>query len=162
MSITPTEIAQMWRQVNRQMRELARSTVDRHDLPPLAIPVIHHVRKEPGITVSELARKIGAAKSHISTLTDGLVRDGYLDKQSDPADQRLIRIYLTQSARELLSAHEDQWQAMWAAVFEELPEKDLEDLGRFLRNLLGAFERANDLHKNENSPAEQIGVNSGE
>lgn len=162
MSITPTEIAQLWRRVNREMRELVRSTVSQHDLPPLAFPVLYHIRKEQGVTVSELARRIGAAKSHISTLTDTLARDGYIEKQSDPSDQRLIRMYLTRSAADLLQEHEERSQAMWATVFEQLPEKDLEDLGRFLRNLLGAFEHANAAYRTDTAVTDQIGVNHGE
>lgn len=161
MSTTPTEIAQLWRQVNRQMRELARSTHEQHDLPPLAFPVLFHIRKEPGITVSELARKIGAAKSHISTLTDTLARDDFLEKRSDPADQRLIRLYLKQAAIDLLQKHEEHSQAMWAQVFNELPEQDLEDLARFLRNLLEAFERANEAYRTDITATEKIGVNHG-
>lgn len=166
MSITATEVAQLWRHVNREMRELIRSTVKHDDLPPLTFPVLFHIRKEPGITVSELARKIGAAKSHISTLTDGLVRDGYIEKQSDPSDQRLIRMYLTAAAVTLLKEHEERAQAMWAMVLEELPERDLEDLARFLRNLLGAFERARATYQSEAAPADQatqqIGVKPSE
>lgn len=142
MPTTPTEVAQLWRRVNREVRELIRSTAKRDDLPPLTFPVLFHIQKEPGITVSELARKIGAAKSHISTLTDGLERDGYIEKQSDPSDQRLIRMYLTSAAVSLLNEHEERAQAMWAMVLQQLPEQDLEDLARFLRNLLAAFERA--------------------
>lgn len=166
MSITPTEVAQLWRYVNREMRELVRSTVKRPELPPLTFPVLFNIRKEPGITVSELARKIGAAKSHISTLTDGLVRDGYIEKQSDPSDQRLIRMYLTSAAVTLLKEHEERAQAMWAMVLQELPEQDLEDLARFLRNLLEAFERAKTTYNAEavhaEQTAEQIGVNPSE
>src|SRR5690606_5764279 len=59
MPTTPTEVAQLWRRVNREVRELIRSTAKRDDLPPLTFPVLFHIQKEPGITVSELARKIG-------------------------------------------------------------------------------------------------------
>lgn len=144
MATTPSEIAQLWRRVNRQMHGLIRSVVEQYDLPPLAFPVLDRIGRDPGITISALARKLGTAKSHISTLTDQLARDGYVEKGSDPNDQRVIRLYITDTARELLRHHHERAEAMWATVFQELPERDLEDLGRFLRTLSEAFARAID------------------
>lgn len=144
MSLSTTEIAQLWRHVNRQMHELFRSTVQQYDLPPVAYLVLRHIQKEPGINVSQLARRLGIAKSHVSNTTEHLAREGFVEKRSDPSDQRILRLYLSESAQGRLDEMGNRSQAVWTLVFEEFPEDDLQDMARLLRLLLPALERANE------------------
>lgn len=142
MATTPTDIAQLWRRVNRHLRDLMRAAAGDSCLPPLTLPVLHRIESHPGITVSELARQVGTVKSHVSKLIDQFSKDGYVEKHSDPADQRVIRLYLTAAGARLIQEHHERAHAIWAMVLRELPESDLEQLGSFLQTLCAAFERA--------------------
>lgn len=149
INMTPSELAQLWRQVNRQMRELFRSAVDGYDLPPMAYWVLRRVRKEPGITISQLARRLGTVKSHVSTIADQLVKRVLIEKRPDPHDQRVVKLYLTPEAKGQLESMGDRSEAIWAIVFEELPATQRDELGEFLRTLLVALERAQKKAKKE-------------
>lgn len=143
MSIKPAEIAHLWHHVNRQMHDLFRTTVQKYDLPSMAYPVLRHIQKEPGITVSQLSRRFGTAKSHISKIADQLMRENFIEKRTDPSDQRILRLYLTPSALRSLKGMGDRATKLWAAVLDELPENESEDLLRFLRKLLEALVQVN-------------------
>lgn len=144
MSVTTAEIVHLWRQANRQMRGLIRQAVGHYDLPPMAFPLLRHIQDEPGITVSELARRLSTAKSHVSNTIEQLVKEGLVERQSDPADQRMLRLYLSEAATKQLEDMARRTDEAWMLVFEEFPEAELEDVARFLNGLLRALERAND------------------
>lgn len=143
MSASINEIAHLWHHVSRQMYELFRTTVQQFDLPSMAYPMLRQIHHEPGITVSELSRRLGTAKSHVSELADLLVREKFIEKRSDPQDQRLLRLYLTSTALEGLNAMRERANELWNALLEELPEGAAEELLRFLRTFHAALVRVN-------------------
>lgn len=54
-----------------------------------------------GLPISEVAARAGLAKSSMTTIVRGLVRDGFVRLDRDPSDHRVKRLYLTPRAREL-------------------------------------------------------------
>lgn len=54
------------------------------------------------MTHSELADCCGVTKGTITGLVDGLERDGYVERQAEPNDRRVMMIELTQAGRSLL------------------------------------------------------------
>ena len=142
MPVTPLEIAQLWRHVNRRMRALFRSAAREYDVPPFSFMLLRRIEEEPGITLSDLARCSGASKSHTSTIVDQLVQEGYVEKRSDPADQRVTRLHLTDAARRRFEGIEELAKDVWTIILQELPDAGIDDVERFLRSLLEAAERA--------------------
>lgn len=149
MSATPVEIAVLWWHVNREMRSLLQRVGKECELPPFSFMLLRHIKEEPGITLSELARRVGAAKSHISTTLEHLVREGYVEKRSDPSDQRIQRLHATEAARRFFARMGDRAQGVWAVVLEEY-DGPSDEVARFLTALLGALERANARMEREN------------
>lgn len=143
MAATPMEIAVLWRQVNRRMRELLARAGKEFDLPPFSFMLLCRIKEEPGVSLSELSRLIGAAKSHTSTTVEQLVRDGYVEKRSDPKDQRVIRLHVTEAGRRLFASLGDRAQGVWTIVLEEY-DGTSEEVASFLERILAAVERANE------------------
>ncbi|MGC4987196.1 MarR family winged helix-turn-helix transcriptional regulator [Streptomyces sp. DT193] len=52
----------------------------------------------PGIGVSEAAKELYLAGNSVSTLVNRLVADGYLVRETDPADRRAARLLSTPAA----------------------------------------------------------------
>lgn len=144
MPVTAGEISQLWRHVNREMREVWRSTVETYDFPPMTFWLLRNIAKEPGITVSELSRRVGAAKSHTSNLIDQLVQAEYVEKQTDSSDQRIFRLYLLDSAERLLGGVDERMEEVWAEVCAQFAPGELEQIERSLCSLLDALQRANE------------------
>lgn len=111
------------------------------DLPFGALIRLRHIAVEPGVTIGELARRSGTVKSHVSKMMEQLVRQGYVEKRTDPADQRLVRVYVTRSAA--VAEMETRAREAWSGVVDEIPEAQLEQVVRGLRILLAALEQAN-------------------
>lgn len=138
------EIGELFRQVNREIHERFRHAFKEKEMPPfgtmIMLRVIDH---HPGVTVSELARRSGMVKSHISKTLEQLESQGQVEKRPDPEDQRLLRIFLTRAAREDIKQKEALATALWSEVLEQLPDAELEAAVRGLRVLRDAFGKAN-------------------
>lgn len=90
---------------------------------------------EPGISQEQLARRIYANKSNVARQLAALEESGYVRRDSDGADKRVLRVYPTQKARELLPLILEK-QARWEHfVTEPLSETELEQAAAILAKL---------------------------
>lgn len=135
-----TDIGQLWQRVSRQMHERLRSAFRDSCLPPMALGLLLKIERHPGVTVSDLARQAGAAKSHISRTTDQLVKQGYLEKRPDAVDQRLIRLHLTETATEVMTDLAARTKGMWTDLLRELTEDERATVSSALEILASALE----------------------
>ncbi len=138
-----TEIGELWRQVNRQMHDRFKQVFRDSDLPFGAMIALRHIQQMPGVTVSELARRSGVVKSHVSSMMDQLARRRYVEKRTDPEDQRLVRVYVAQGAVDQMAEMETRMREAWSGALDEVPDDQLEEVARGLRILLTALENAN-------------------
>lgn len=146
------EIGSLWHATNRAAHDRMRNAFRGCDQPIGTLFLLRHVKSEPGLTISELARQTGMVKSHISKMVDQLVAKGYAEKRADKSDQRLVRIYVNEAGVESLDTMERMAKAAWAEVAEHVPDEELPGLVQGLRVLLGAIERANGKASEETPP----------
>jgi DNA-binding MarR family transcriptional regulator len=92
--------------------------------------------EEDGLRMSELARRARLSKQTLTTLVPRLVRDGLIERRSDPGDGRAALVFLTTRAR--------AFAPVAAAVLTELDDevarlastRDLATTTRVLRALM--------------------------
>jgi len=146
------EIGELWRSINRGIHEHFRQAFRGCDLPPGAWILLRHIEQQPGVTINELARRSGTVKSHVSKMMEQLVRQGYVEKRTDPADQRLVRVYATRSAAEAMAEMNGRANEAWAAVVAEIPKGQLAEVVRGLKILLEALEKSQRKATRESPP----------
>lgn len=112
------------RDVNRGLGRYVKEVLNEHDIPITIGLISRQITSEPGITISELARRTGIAKSHISKNIQELEKRGWVEKREDAADQRLLHLYLTPRAQQHLAmASADVRQRINQLVTGIPPEK---------------------------------------
>lgn len=116
MSYEHERLVDLLHDVNRKMAEHVREVFRDREIPVAFRAVGAVLMSEPGVTVSDLARRTGMAKSHISNTVEEMSRRGWVEKRADPRDQRRLRLYLTQAATE------HRWRQVREAVRERLAE----------------------------------------
>lgn len=133
----------LMRDVNRGLFEMARRVKQQNGLPPLSLRVIGSIMTTPGTTVSEIARQTGLAKSHVSRTVVRLCELGFAEKRSDPADQRLVRIYPTPTAREPMMEMRRAMREQLSAALGSISEDQGAAVIDGLRVLKAALDRCN-------------------
>jgi DNA-binding MarR family transcriptional regulator len=63
--------------------------------------VLAGISSEEGISAGDLGKSLGLDPATLSGVLDRMSERGWIVKETDPDDKRLLRLYLTQEARNL-------------------------------------------------------------
>jgi DNA-binding MarR family transcriptional regulator len=98
--------------VQRLIRRRLRSEMTMPRLRGAEVELLRLVEVRPGIGISDAAKELFLASNSVSTLVNQLVRDGFMIRETDPADRRAARLQLTETAKTRLG----DWHARRAAL----------------------------------------------
>jgi DNA-binding MarR family transcriptional regulator len=94
----PDELADALVGIQRLLRRRLRAGLTVPRLRGAEVELLRLVEARPGIGVSEAAKELYLAGNSVSTLVNHLAADGYLVRETDPADRRAARLLLTEAA----------------------------------------------------------------
>lgn len=124
--------------VQRLIRRRLRRGMSAPRLRGAEVELLRLVATRPGIGVSVAARELYLAGNSVSTLVNQLVRDGYLVRETDPADRRAARLLPTEAAEARLRDWRERRTALvrrQVARLDEVDRKALEAALPALRKL---------------------------
>lgn len=75
-----------------------------HGTPLSHVQVLAMLNDVGTMSVSEISRRLGIAKPNITPLVDRLYECGYVDRQHDENDRRVVNIVLLDAGKEKLAA----------------------------------------------------------
>ena len=75
-----------------------------HGTPLSHVQVLAMLNDVGTMSVSEISRRLGIAKPNITPLVDRLYESGYVDRQHDENDRRVVNIVLMEAGKEKLAA----------------------------------------------------------
>ena len=75
-----------------------------YHIPLSHVQVLALLNDNGSLSVSEISRRLGIAKPNITPLVDRLFEAGYVDRQHDENDRRVVNIVLLPAGMEKLSA----------------------------------------------------------
>ncbi|WP_416972726.1 MarR family winged helix-turn-helix transcriptional regulator [Streptomyces sp. 4F14] len=109
-------------------------------LPPAELDVLRQVLDSPGTGVGVLAQALGMHASNVSTTVRGLVAQGLVRREPDPADRRAVRLFPTMAAVQGMALIEGQWARLFAdglAALSPAERAALSGAAPALRSLAG-------------------------
>jgi DNA-binding MarR family transcriptional regulator len=124
----PEELAAALVGVQRLIRRRLRSQMTVPRLRGAEVELLRLVEARPGIGISEAARELCLASNSVSTLVNQLARDGYLVRETDPADRRAARLLLTAAAKDRLSDWRERRATLVRGQVARLDEADRDAL----------------------------------
>lgn len=92
---------------------------------------IHMLKKvgdSPGIYISEMARHFNITRAVVSKTVIKLERDGLVRKEADPADKKLVCLYLTQKGQKACDIHNALHRESDGGIFEFLDDLKSEEM----------------------------------
>lgn len=128
-------------EINQGMGKYARAVLAEHEMPMSLLMISKHIKAEPGITVSEMARRTGIAKSHVSNQIRRLEEQGWVEKRSDQDDQRILRLYLSDLGSHELHLIGTKIRKQFNAQVADIPEQRAQELLADLQEIKQAMER---------------------
>ena len=109
-----------------------------HHFKPQLTPIYLHVLsivREKKATMTELSNEILLSKQQMTPIIDKLVTEGFVQREYDAIDRRIIRISITSSGFQLCEHAKDQTIKILQNKLESLNEKDLISLNNVINEL---------------------------
>ncbi len=94
--------------------------------------VLHFLWEQEGLTQTELAGKLKITAATMTKMLQRMEKSGFIQRRSDDTDQRVTRVYLTSTGREVKGALEGIWQTLEADTFANFSPEERALLRRFL------------------------------
>jgi DNA-binding MarR family transcriptional regulator len=110
--------------VQRVIRRRVRGGMNEPRLRGAEVELLRLVVERPGIGVSDAAKELYLAGNSVSTLVNHLVRDGYLIRETHPADRRAARLLSTEAAEARLRAWRERRATLVRRQVARLDEGD--------------------------------------
>lgn len=123
------------RKITKIAREIGRftaRTMRADGVGTAEFDLIHAIRKNPGITQSEICKLLGADKGAVAKQTANLEAKGYLHREINPADGRSQLIYPTERAQCLKNSKARIESVFYEWLLSSLDEADQQEFARLL------------------------------
>lgn len=103
------------------------------------VHILEAVEKSPSNMMSAIAKRLMVTQGTLTVSTTKLVKKGYLERCKDESDKRIVRLVLTDKAKNVLKTHNDFHEKMIDHLLNELDIDKEQELILSLRNLMDFF-----------------------
>lgn len=107
-----------------------------HGTPLSHVQVLAMLQDAGTMSVSEISRRLGIAKPNITPLVDRLFESGYVDRQHDENDRRVVNIVLLPAGEEKLAAIRATIARQIQVQSEDLSVSEFRELNDSLASLV--------------------------
>lgn len=107
-----------------------------HGTPLSHVQVLAMLQDVGTMSVSEISRRLGIAKPNITPLVDRLFESGYVDRQHDENDRRVVNIVLLPAGEEKLAAIRATISRQIQAQVEGLSVSEFRELDESLASVV--------------------------
>ena len=119
------------------------------DLVPAHGDLFTHLFGGKSLMVTELAERTGRTKSTVSVLAGKLEKAGYLLREPDPADARLLRLQLTPKGEALDAVFSEISEELHRRMLAALGSDDLAQLERLLEKSTRIFTQESEASESD-------------
>lgn len=134
---TPLSVLQRFRVVIRTAQRHSQWIERQSGVTGAQLWAMQELSEKPGLRVGELANLMALHQSTASNMIDKLETGGILRKERNSADQRVVRLFLTDKGTELLATAPSPARGVLPEALRLLKAEDLSRLQADLDTLLG-------------------------
>jgi DNA-binding MarR family transcriptional regulator len=98
--------------------------------------VLRILMAEDGLKASEVADRAWSSPGTLTSVVGTLVRDGFVERRADQADRRVVRLYITEQGRALITYYVSQAAARWRKAFDFVSGDDEAVVRRFFVSMI--------------------------
>lgn len=127
-----------------------------HDVEWSAQILLKHLANEGPMRASAIAESLHSDPSTVSRQVAALVKDGLVERKSDPEDGRASILVLTAKADAVLADHEELRVRHFAEMLTDWNERDLCRFAALLRRFTDDFEKSSNSFITERTAARRL------
>jgi DNA-binding MarR family transcriptional regulator len=98
--------------------------------------VLRVLMARDGLKSTEVAEQAWSTPGTVTSVVGTLVRGGFVERRPDETDRRVVRLYLTDQGRALISYYVPQAAGRWRKAFDFVDEADEAVIRQFLIQMI--------------------------
>ncbi|MBC3869744.1 MarR family winged helix-turn-helix transcriptional regulator [Undibacterium oligocarboniphilum] len=102
--------------------------------------IIQELQEAAGLRVGEIAKRLSIHQTTTSNLLDGLVKKGYVNKERDPEDQRVVKVHLTSQGKSLLKRAPQPARGLLPEAMRKMSDDSIVSLHAGLQEILDSMD----------------------
>jgi MarR family transcriptional regulator, organic hydroperoxide resistance regulator len=123
-------------QVCQAYRGLSDTFIDQIGMHRAQAVVLCRLYAHDGMTQSEMGDQLSVQGATVTNMLQRMEESGFITRRRDPEDNRLVRVYLTQSGREKERSITEQFLKLEGTLFRGINEDDRALFRRILNQML--------------------------
>jgi DNA-binding MarR family transcriptional regulator len=101
--------------------------------------VLRILMSEDGLKASEVADRAWSTLGTLTSVVNTLARDGFVERKPDETDRRVVRLYITDQGRAVITYYVSQAAARWRKAFDFVDSDDEAVVRRFFTQMIDHF-----------------------
>lgn len=116
----------------RKVRKCFYEIAQAYGMAPAQLGALRKLWKSDGVTNTELGEQLSLKTSTVTALIDRMERDGFVFRERNKEDRRVVNIRLTEKGKELKGSVPDLESVIIDRLRAEFSEAELHELMRLL------------------------------
>jgi DNA-binding MarR family transcriptional regulator len=108
-------------------------------ISPAGLGVLRVLLAGDGLKSSDVAARGWSSPGTLTSVVDTLVREGYVERRSDPEDRRVVRLYVTDEGRRICEDYLTLAGPQWRTAFDFVSPDDEPVIRKFFIDMIGQF-----------------------
>jgi DNA-binding MarR family transcriptional regulator len=89
--------------------------------------------------MTDLADDLGVTLGNMTTMVERLIKHGYILRQDDPEDRRIVRVHLTAEGKNLIRKADERKKKTMEMILSKLSREDRQSLFKIMEKLVQAI-----------------------
>ena len=98
--------------------------------------VLRILMGEDGLKASEVADRAWSSPGTLTSVVNTLARDGFVERRANDADRRVVRLYITDEGRAVITYYVSQAAGRWRKAFDFVDSDDEAVVRRFFIQMI--------------------------
>ena len=120
------------------LRSVVAEALVQHDLSVAQFASLLLLEQTPGMSVTDVARKVSTARQSANEMLGGLERAGLVERRQHPTDRRAQQIFLTAAGHDRLEAATPTVRAVESRLAGGFTEDELKVVNAWLSRMAAA------------------------
>jgi DNA-binding MarR family transcriptional regulator len=108
-------------------------------ISPAGLGVLRVLLAGDGLKSSDVAARGWSSPGTLTSVVNTLVREGYVERRPDPADRRVVRLYVTDEGRRICADYLALAGPRWRDAFDFVSPADEPVIRKFFADTIGQF-----------------------
>ena len=130
--------------IKRAITDESQLFIEQFDISMSQIPILIFLLLHGQKSMTDIASRLNISRGAATQLIDGLIGNGYVDKQKSDDDGRISFVAVNDKGREVIKKIQQSGASRVLVLLETLADDELRSLGRALHKLAKAVEGWND------------------